>query len=41
MASSLGVDNFPTILLKVGDNYSMIAKSYAKCEEMIVAIDVS
>jgi len=39
MAASLGVNSFPTILLKVGKEYSVIAKGYAKGEEMISLIN--
>lgn len=38
-ASQLGVNSFPTIILKNGEEYTIVAKGYAKAEEMIKKIE--
>jgi len=38
-AGSLGINSFPTILIKSGDNYTIIAKGYTKSEDMISRIN--
>lgn len=39
MASQMGVNSFPTIILQVGDEYYLLARGYAKGKDMIEQIE--